>query len=65
MVVAPWRRLRQAALWKGKPAQSTTGVASTRESHCQPSNCSAGTIASASTGAERAAAMTTRRRSPS
>ena len=35
MVAAPWRRFCQAALWNGQPAQSTTGVASASESHCQ------------------------------
>ena len=35
IVAAPWRRFCQAALWNGQPAQSTTGVASWSESHCQ------------------------------
>ena len=50
MVVAPWRRLVQAARWKGQAPQTTTGVARTSETHCQPVNCSAGTIASSTTG---------------
>ena len=39
--------------WNGHAAHVTTGVARTRETHCQPSNCSAGTMASTTTGRER------------
>ena len=35
IVAAPWRRLFQAAMWNGWPAQKTTGVASASASHCQ------------------------------
>lgn len=35
MVVAPWRRFTQAALWNGQAAQVTTGAASVSEAHCQ------------------------------
>ena len=55
MVAAPWRRLTQAARWKPLAPQSTTGVARPRLSHCQPLNCSGGTIASRITGTERTA----------
>ena len=50
IVAAPWRRFFQAARWNGQPAQSTTGVASCRASHCQSSNWSAGTIESSQHG---------------
>ncbi len=36
IVVAPWRRLTHAARWNGQPAHTTTGVARTSETHCQP-----------------------------
>ncbi len=35
IVVAPWRRLVQAARWKGSAPQTTTGAASASEAHCQ------------------------------
>ncbi|MGX1300948.1 hypothetical protein RKD35_002436 [Streptomyces albogriseolus] len=50
MVAAPCRRLVQAARWKGAAPHTTTGAARVRESHCQWSNCSGGTIASRTTG---------------
>jgi hypothetical protein len=65
IVAAPWRRLVQAARWNGKPAQSTTGVASTSETHCQPWNWIAGIIDSATTGIASATATTSRSRSRS
>jgi hypothetical protein len=55
IVDAPWRRLVQAALWNGHAPQTTTGAASGRDSHCQKVNCSAGIIASATTGTVRTA----------
>ena len=60
MVAAPCRRLVQAARWNGQPAQPTTGVASASDTHCQPSNCSAGTMASATTGTASSTATTSR-----
>ena len=65
MVRPPWRRLTAAAPWNGQPPQSTTGVASTRETHCQAGNCSAGTMASTTTGTVCAAETTRRKRSGS
>ena len=62
IVAAPWRRFCQAALWKGQPPQSTTGVASCSASHCQFSNCSGSIIESSRTGSESAAAKIRRRR---
>ncbi len=50
MVEVPCRALAQAARWNGSAPQTTTGAASVSESHCQLSNCSAGTIAIATTG---------------
>ena len=55
IVAAAWRRLAQAARWNGQAPHVTTGAARVSESHCQPSNCSAGTMASAMTGTARAA----------
>ena len=54
MVAAAWRRLSQAARWNGHAPQTTTGAASVSDSHCQASNCSAGIIASRTTGTVRA-----------
>ncbi len=56
-------RFSQAALWNGQAPQSTTGVASWSESHCQLSNCSGSIIASSSTGSESSAETIRRRRS--
>ncbi len=50
MVAAPCRALVQAARWNGHPPQTTTGAARVSESHCQLSNCAAGTMASRTTG---------------
>ena len=65
IVEAPWRRLAQAARWNGQAPHTTTGAASTSESHCQYVNCSAGTIAIATTGTVSTSDTTTRRRSAS
>lgn len=62
MVAAPCRALVKAALWKGHPAYVTTGAASVSDSHCQYSNCSAGTIAMATTGTASTTAVTSRSR---
>ena len=62
IVAAPWRRLASAARWNGHAPQITTGEASARASHCQSSNCSAGTIDSRSTGTLSAAETSSRRR---
>ncbi len=62
MVAAPCRAFVQAARWNGSPPQTTTGAASVSESHCQLSNCRAGTIASRTTGRARTAETTRRRR---
>ena len=61
IVAWPWRRLTHAARWKGHAPHSTTGVARFSASHCQLSNCSAGTIEMASTGRDSAALATSRR----
>ena len=63
MVVAPCRRLVSVARWKGQAPHVTTGVARVSDSHCQPSTCSAGTIASRTTGTVSSALTTTRCRS--
>ncbi len=63
MVAAPCRAFVQAARWNDSPPQTTTGAARVSESHCQLSNCSAGTMASRTTGTARAAETTRRRRS--
>ena len=55
IVIAPWRALTNVARWNGHPPHSTTGVASTRDTHCQPGNCHAGTMPSATTGTARTA----------
>jgi hypothetical protein len=63
IVAAPWRAFSAAARWNVQPPQRTTGVASWSESHCQPSNWSWGTIASARTGSVRTAETKSRVRS--
>ncbi len=63
MVAAPCRTPVQAARWKGRPPQTTTGAARVSESHCQLSNWSAGTIASRTTGAASSTETVRRRRS--
>ena len=55
MVAAPWRRLAHAARWNGQAPQMATGAARVSDSHCQLSNCSAGTMAMATTGTVSAA----------
>src|SRR5215217_6355398 len=52
IVAAPCRAFVQAALWNGKAPQTTTGDASVSDSHCQLSNCRAGTMAIRTTGTE-------------
>jgi hypothetical protein len=64
IVAVPCRRLAHVARWNGRPAQRTTGVARTSDTHCQPSNCAAGTIDSTITGTPSATATTSRRRQP-
>ncbi len=54
MVAARWRRLTQAARWKGQAPHSTTGVARASDTHCHRSNCSPGIMARATTGTVRA-----------
>ena len=63
IVAAPCRRLVQAARWNGPPPQTTTGAARASDSHCQYANCSAGTIAIATTGTVSAAETSSRCRS--
>ena len=63
MVAAPWRRLVHAARWNGNAPQTTTGADRVSESHCQWSNCSAGTMASTTTGTVSSADTTSRWRS--
>src|SRR5664279_1654670 len=63
IVAAPWRTLVKAARWNGNAPQTTTGEARVRASHCQLSNCHAGTIDISSTGRLRTAEITSRCRS--
>ncbi|MDF2917978.1 MAG: hypothetical protein K0S70_2195 [Microbacterium sp.] len=51
IVSAPWRAFANVARWNGQPAQNTTGAVKTSDTHCQPGNCHAGTMPSATTGA--------------
>ena len=60
IVAAPWRRLAHAARWKGSAPQTTTGEARVSESHCQLSNCSAGTMDISRTGRARTPQTTSR-----
>ncbi len=62
IVAVPWRRLVQAARWNGNAPQTTTGAARVSESHCQWSNCRAGTIESNRTGMVKAVEMARRSR---
>ena len=50
IVAAPWRRFVSAARWNGQAPHTTTGEARVNASHCQWSNCRAGTIDSSITG---------------
>ena len=61
MPAARWRRAAHEARWKGHPPQSTTGAASARAAHSQPSNRSAGIIDTSSTGSDSAAETASRR----
>lgn len=63
MVAAPCRALVQAALWKGRAPQTTTGAARVSESHCQLSNWRAGIIESSTTGRASTAETSSRWRS--
>ena len=65
IVRPPWRRFTAAARWNGQPPHSTTGVASTSDTHCHPGNCSAGAIASTITGTVSTVETMSRRRSGS
>ena len=65
MVEVPWRRLVQAARWKGQAPHTTTGAASVSDAHCQYSNWNAGTIASSTTGTVSTAESSSRCRSAS
>ena len=62
MVDEPCRPARAAARWNGQADQVATGRASAATTHCQPSNCSGGTIESATTGTVSTDATTSRRR---
>ena len=62
MVAVPCRRFAHAARWKGQAPHTTTGVASWSASHCQLSNCSAGTMERSRTGSASAAQRIRRRR---
>ena len=63
MVAAPCRALIRAARWNGHAPQVATGVAAASEAQRQSWNCSAGTIASSTTGTARATETSIRRRS--
>ncbi len=60
IVLAPCRALTTAARWNGQAPQTATGLAMVSASHCQLSNCSAGTIDSRSTGRVRTALTSSR-----
>ena len=60
IVAAPCRALAQAARWNGSAPHTTTGAARVRESHCQLSNWSHGTMAIATTGTVSTAETTSR-----
>ena len=60
IVVAPWRRFTRVARWNGHADQRMIGVESAKATHCQPANCSAGTIEIASTGTPSTTATTRR-----
>jgi len=62
IVAAPWRAFAHAARCMGHAPHSTTGVASWSASHCQRSNCSAGTMDSRRVGTASAAEIASRRR---
>ena len=63
MVAAPCLALTRAARWNGQAPQTATGAASASDSHCQLRNCSAGTIASTTTGTPSSSETSSRRRS--
>ncbi len=62
IVATAWRAFSAAARWNGQPLQNTTGVASASDTHSQPENCAAGTIASTASGADSTAATSSRSR---
>jgi hypothetical protein len=63
MVAAPCRALTRAARWNGHAPHTATGAASASDSHCQLRNCSAGTIASTTTGTASSSEISSRCRS--
>ena len=63
VVVARCRAFTKAEWWNGHAAHAYTGTVRARLTHCQPVNCSAGTIAIAITGTPRTAAQIRRPRS--
>src|SRR6202167_6723841 len=62
MVAAPCRAFTAAARWNGHAPHVTTGAASTSDSHVQPGNRAADTIASTVTGTARTTETTSRSR---
>ena len=44
IVVDPWRPATKAALWKVHAPQVVMGIDAMATTHCQPTNCQAGTI---------------------
>ena len=64
MVAARCRALTSAARWNGHAPQTATGAASASDSHCQFRNCSAGAIASTTTGTARTSETSKRCRNP-
>jgi len=64
IVEEPCRRFVQAALWKGRPPQTTTGAASVSDSHCQLSNWRDGIIDRRITGTARVSDTSRRCRRP-
>ena len=63
IVVSPSRRPAHAARWNGHAPHTATGAASTSETHSSCSNRNAGTIAISTTGSDRTALASSRRRS--
>ena len=61
IVAVPWPRPVQAARCSGQAPHTATGAASTRLTHGQPLNCTAGTMASTMTATASGTQMASRR----
>ena len=62
IVVEPCRPARHAARWNGQAHHRATGTDSAPRTHCQPENCQAGVMETATIGADRARETKKRRR---